>query len=72
LPHEAGQVLLRALAEGLAPLGSVDAGQTDSDLALAVGEDGQGVAVGDVGDSALQHRAGPRRRDAVSEKVTGE
>ena len=45
--HEVGQGLLRALSEGLLPLGGVDAVLSDLVLGFGDVEEGQGVAVGD-------------------------
>ena len=51
---EASEVLLRALAEGLSLLRGVDTGEADAVLDLVGVEHGQGVAVGDADDAALQ------------------
>lgn len=45
--YEVGQGLLRALSEGLLPLGGVDAPQADLVLGFGDVEEGRGVAVGD-------------------------
>lgn len=67
--HQAGQVLAGALAEGLAALGGVDAGQADTVLDPVVVEDGQGVAVGDVDDTAFEE-IGEGRGAASNRQVT--
>jgi len=55
------------LAEGLGALGGVDAGQADAVLDLVPVEHGEGVAVGDADDAALEGIGGGRQRGEQQE-----
>jgi hypothetical protein len=57
------EVLLRAVAESLPPLGRVDAGEADAVRAAIRIEEGERVAVGDGDDLSDELGADSRRRD---------